>query len=98
MVNSSNNLNKTNNHLSPQTKQTTTSHLKLLNIKKTTNYDVGNPDPVLGQAQKCGRDKPVNGIPTLPLDLHCMFSNKTLILKSKIQTVTSCMTLQIIFT
>jgi hypothetical protein len=28
-------------------------------------YDVGNPDPGLGQAQKCGRVKPVNGIPTL---------------------------------
>jgi len=31
-------------------------------------YDVGNLGPGLGQAQKCGRFKPVNGIPiaTLP--------------------------------
>jgi len=29
-------------------------------------YDVGNPVPGLGQAQKCGRVKPVNGIPNLP--------------------------------
>jgi len=27
-------------------------------------YDVGNSGPDLGQAQKCGRVKPVNGIPT----------------------------------
>jgi len=25
-------------------------------------YDVGNPGPGLGQAHKCGRVKPVNGI------------------------------------
>jgi hypothetical protein len=31
--------------------------------KKTTTYDVGN----LGQVQKCGRIKPVNGISTFPL-------------------------------
>jgi len=29
-------------------------------------YDVGNPGPFLSQAQKCGRVKPVNAIPTLP--------------------------------
>jgi hypothetical protein len=28
-------------------------------------YDVGNPSPDVGQAQKCGRVKSVNGIPTL---------------------------------
>jgi hypothetical protein len=28
-------------------------------------YDVGNPGPSLGQAQKCGVDKPVNGISIL---------------------------------
>jgi len=28
-------------------------------------YDVGNPCTGLGQTQKCGRVKPVNGIPTL---------------------------------
>jgi hypothetical protein len=48
------------------TKRTITGHLNLLNTKKTTTYDVGNPGPGLGQAQKCGRVKPVNEIPTLP--------------------------------
>jgi hypothetical protein len=33
--------------------------------KKTTTYDVGNPDPGFGQAQKCGREKPVNGMSTM---------------------------------
>jgi hypothetical protein len=28
-------------------------------------YDIGNPDPVLGQTQKCGRVKLFNGIPTI---------------------------------
>jgi hypothetical protein len=28
-------------------------------------YDVGNPGPGLGQAQKCGRVKQNNGIPTI---------------------------------
>jgi len=27
---------------------------------------LGNPDPFWGQAQKCGRIKPENGIATLP--------------------------------
>jgi len=27
-------------------------------------YDVGNPGPDLGQAQKCGGVKAINGIPT----------------------------------
>jgi hypothetical protein len=51
------NINKANNHF----------HLISLNTKKATTYDVGNPDPVFGQAQKCGAVKPVNGIrvPTL---------------------------------
>jgi hypothetical protein len=30
-------------------------------------YDIGNPCPGLGQAQKWGRVKPVNRFPTLPL-------------------------------
>jgi hypothetical protein len=30
-------------------------------------YDVGNPGPGLGQAQKCGRVRQVNGIPNLGL-------------------------------
>jgi hypothetical protein len=55
--------NLNNNHLSPQqqsplTSTTITSNLKSLNIKKTTTYDVGNPDLGLGQAQKCGWGKP----------------------------------------
>jgi hypothetical protein len=37
-----------------------------MNIQKTTTYDFGNPSPDLGQTQKCGRVKLVNGIPTLP--------------------------------
>jgi len=45
------------------TKQTITCHLKSLNTKRLMTYDVGNPDPALGQAQQCGR---VNGIPILP--------------------------------
>jgi hypothetical protein len=45
-----------NNYLSPQ----------MMNIKKTTTYDVANIGPCSGQALKCGRGKPVNGIPTLP--------------------------------
>jgi hypothetical protein len=35
------------------TKWTITSHIHSLNTKKTMAYDVGNPGPVLGQAQKC---------------------------------------------
>ena len=50
----SNNINKTNNHLS--------SKLNSLNTKKTTTYDFQNPGPGLGQAQKHGRVKPVNGM------------------------------------
>ena len=42
MVNSSTNINKTNNHLSPQF----TEHKK-----KHTTYDVGNPSPSLRRAQ-----------------------------------------------
>ena len=34
--------------------------------KETTTYDVGNPVPGFGQAQKCDRVKLVNGTPTLP--------------------------------
>ena len=43
-----------------------TSHLHSLNTKKKTmTYDVGNAGPGLEQAQKCGRVRPVNGIPTI---------------------------------
>jgi hypothetical protein len=36
--------------------------IELVEHKKTTTYDVGNPGPGLGQAQTCGW---LNGIPTL---------------------------------
>ena len=58
MVNNSIKINKTNNHLSPE----------LLDYKKKTRtYDVVNPGPGLGQAQKCGGVISVNGIPSLHL-------------------------------
>jgi hypothetical protein len=47
MVNKSTNINKTNNHLSPQ----------IIEHNKTTSYDVVNPVPGLGQAH--GVVKPV---------------------------------------
>ena len=55
MVNNSTNMNKT--------KQSSlfTEHKK----KGTATYDNGNPDSGLGQAQKRGRVKPVNGIASL---------------------------------
>jgi len=34
------------------TKRTITFHIHSLNTKKTMAYDIGNPGPVLGQAQK----------------------------------------------
>jgi hypothetical protein len=51
MVSNPTNINKTNNHLSPSL----TEHIK------TMPYDIGNPCPGLGQTQKCGGVKPVNG-------------------------------------
>ena len=49
----STNINKTNNYLPSQF----TEH------KKNTTYDVGNPSPGLGQAQKCGGVKTDTEIP-----------------------------------
>jgi hypothetical protein len=49
MVNNSTNINKTNNHLSPQ----------LTEHKKTTKYDVEHRGPALGQAHKCSGVKPI---------------------------------------
>jgi hypothetical protein len=40
----------------------TFSYIWSLNTKKTTTYGVANSDPGLGEAQQCGRVKPVNGI------------------------------------
>ena len=36
-------------------------------MTKKRTYDDGNPNPVLGQTQKCDKDKPVNEILTLPI-------------------------------
>jgi hypothetical protein len=36
------------------------------NNKQTTAYHVENPGPELGETQKCGGVKPVNGTPILP--------------------------------
>ena len=46
IVNNSSNINKTNNHFSRQ-------------FFKYKTYDIGNPDPGLGQTQTCGGVKPV---------------------------------------
>ena len=41
-------------------------HSSLILIgKKTTPYDIINPDPGLGQTQKYGGVVPINGIPIL---------------------------------
>ena len=48
------NINKTNNHLSPQIIE----HTMILTVILT--YDVGNPGPGLEQAQKCVWVKSVN--------------------------------------
>ena len=52
MVNNYNNINKASNHHFPHA------------IYKKPWHGIGNPDPVLGQTQKCGRFKLVYGIPT----------------------------------
>lgn len=44
-----------------------TYHHNSLNIPKTTTYDIGDPLSGSAQAQKCGKVKPNNGIPTLYL-------------------------------
>ena len=44
MVKNPSNINKTNNYISPQ----------IIEHKKTTTYDVGNPRPGMGQTQQCG--------------------------------------------
>jgi len=43
------------------TNRTITSRRSSLNIKKTMAYDVGNPGPGLGQAQKYGGVKLLHG-------------------------------------
>jgi hypothetical protein len=56
IVNNSNTIYRTNNHLSPEI----TEH------KKTTTYDVGNSAPCFGQAQNWGGVKLINVIIILP--------------------------------
>jgi hypothetical protein len=62
MVINSTNINKTNNHLS-------------MNTKKTMTYDVGNPGLGLGHAQIFGMVKPVIGIQLSSLDNWISTSN-----------------------
>jgi hypothetical protein len=50
------------------TKLTINSHLNSLNTKNTTTYDIENLSPGLGQAQNCGRVKPVN--PSLLVEVN----------------------------
>jgi len=57
MVNNFTNINKTNNHLSPQAIK--------YGEKNMTNDDE-NPGPGLGKARKCGSVKQVNAIPIVP--------------------------------
>ena len=51
---------------STEYKQNEQSPLILYNLLflNTMTYDVGNPGPDLEQAQRCGRIKLINGIPT----------------------------------
>jgi hypothetical protein len=67
------------------TKWTITFHLKLLNMNKTTIYDVENPGPGLGQAHTRGVVKPVNGITN---SLILIFSLVVTYLKKKSLKVT----------
>jgi hypothetical protein len=66
MVSNSTNINKTNIHL---------SHQLIKQTKPRHTYHDGNPSTDVGQAQKCGRVKPVNGIPNLPHDSWIFSSN-----------------------
>jgi hypothetical protein len=74
------------------TKQTVSYNFKSLNIKKTTAYDVGNPCLGLRQAQKCGRDKLVNGIPSLCtcLEDEVLNMNCKTILKFLVSIISYC--------
>jgi len=57
------------------TKQTITSHLNWTHWtqEKTTTYDVVNPVPGLGQAQKCGGVKPVYWFQSVFIYLYTMY-------------------------
>ena len=52
------------------TKRTIKSHLKSLTTKRTTTYDVRNPNSGMEQEQKSGWVKPFNGISTSPLFVY----------------------------
>jgi hypothetical protein len=52
--------------LNNSTNKTITSHLNSTEQKKTMTFDIKNSGPGLGQAQKGGGVKPINGMPTLP--------------------------------
>ena len=58
IINNSTYINKINNHL---------SHKIIEHKKNTMIYCIRNLAPGLGQAQKCGGIKLVNGVTTLPL-------------------------------
>jgi len=73
------------------TKQTITSHLKSLNIKRSTAYDIGNPGPRLGQAQKCCGVKSVKGIST---SIHDALTNTNKIKNQILHTCTCACLLQ----
>ena len=72
MVN--NNINKMNNHSSPQ----------LIQHKKTTTYDIVNQGPGFGQTHKCTWVKSANGIPTLPsVYIVCAYSSYLMVSRLK---------------
>jgi len=68
MVINSTNINKTNNHISPQ----------IIEHKKDHNIWLFNPVPGLGQVEKCGRVKPVNRIHTLVMGLWYLMPLSTI--------------------
>ena len=68
MINHSTNINKANSHLSSSLTEHQQSEQSPLIIshrtsKKTTSYDVGNPDPGLGPAQVVGFNRLIDPIP-----------------------------------
>ena len=74
MVNNSTSINKTKERLNSdgqqfhQYQQNEQPPLTFTHwiLKKTMTYDIGDPDPGLNQAKKCGGVKPVNGNSTSP--------------------------------
>lgn len=58
------------------------SHPHSLNMKTTTAYGSGNPDPGIGQTHQCGGAKAINGSLTAPHD-NCIFNGDTYITNDK---------------